>query len=48
MGLQIVQERLPELLSQFDVDSVGVEEIDQELKQSLEAARQSQTSRFGG
>ncbi|KAK7065524.1 hypothetical protein SK128_006706 [Halocaridina rubra] len=42
---EVVSERLPELLAQFSYDPLGVDEIDQELKQSIEAARQNQASR---
>ncbi|XP_045610447.2 serine/threonine-protein kinase Nek8 isoform X2 [Procambarus clarkii] len=41
---EVVSERLPELLAQF-YDNMGMEEIDDELKQSIEAARQTHASR---
>lgn len=41
----MVSERLPELLAQFTYEGLGVEEIDDELKRSIEAARQNQVSR---
>ncbi|XP_042232485.1 serine/threonine-protein kinase Nek8-like isoform X2 [Homarus americanus] len=42
---EVVSERLPELLAQFSYEGLGVEEIDDELKRSIEAARQNQASR---
>ncbi|XP_064092354.1 serine/threonine-protein kinase Nek8-like [Macrobrachium nipponense] len=42
---EVLSERLPELLAQFSYDALGVDEIDEEIKQSIEAARQSQASR---
>nr|XP_027223606.1 serine/threonine-protein kinase Nek8-like [Penaeus vannamei] len=42
---ELVSERLPELLAQFSYSPLGVDEIDEEIKQSIEVARQSQASR---
>ncbi|CAL4067725.1 unnamed protein product, partial [Meganyctiphanes norvegica] len=42
---EICMERLPELLSQFSYDSFGAEEIDQEIRNSLEQARQTNPTR---
>ncbi|XP_066971422.1 serine/threonine-protein kinase Nek8-like isoform X3 [Macrobrachium rosenbergii] len=42
---EVLSERLPELLAQFSYDALGVDEIDEEIKQSIQAARQNQASR---
>ncbi|XP_018009884.1 serine/threonine-protein kinase Nek8-like [Hyalella azteca] len=42
---ELVTERIPELLSQFSVESVGVEQIDDELRQCIDAVKRSQGNR---
>ncbi|KAB7506753.1 Actin-regulating kinase 1, partial [Armadillidium nasatum] len=40
---EIVTDRLPELLAQFDFESLGVDEIDEQLRLSIESGRHSPT-----
>ena len=45
LKLKLVVDRLPELLAQFDIDALGVDEIDDEFKLALETAKLSHNGR---
>ncbi|KAF2367178.1 Protein kinase domain [Trinorchestia longiramus] len=42
---EVVAERIPELLSQFSIENVGADEIDDELRRSIEAVKISHGNR---